>query len=94
MEAALSYERDHPEQQARKARWIERNPEKRKAQIAVGNALRDGKLVKGACERAAEGDCGKRIEAHHDDYSKPLDVRWLCSKHHAAERLILSSRPT
>lgn len=59
--------------------WISRNPEKRKAHIMVGNAIRNGKLTKGSCEV-----CGSsKVEAHHDDYSKPLSVRWLCRTHHA-----------
>jgi hypothetical protein len=38
-----------------------------------------GKLIRQPCEV-----CGsKKVEAHHDDYTKPLDVRWLCKKHHA-----------
>ena len=40
--------------------------------------LRRGKLERGCCEV-----CGlPGEEMHHDDYSKPLAVRWLCRKHH------------
>jgi ribosomal protein S27AE len=61
-----------------------RHPEKRAARKKVGNAIRDGRLVKQPCEV-----CGaKKVQAHHDDYSKPLEVRWLCipchAKHHAS----------
>lgn len=28
--------------------------------------------------------CGaEKAEAHHEDYTKPLDVNWLCKRHHA-----------
>ena len=57
--------------------WRMKNPEKRKAHIMVGNAVRDGRLIKQLCEV-----CGAKAHAHHDDYSKPLDVRWLCPTHH------------
>lgn len=45
----------------------------------VNNHLRDGKITQLPCEI-----CGKTtsVRAHHDDYAKPLDVRWLCAVHH------------
>ena len=62
------------------AKWAKANPEKRRAQSAVAYALRVGRLLRGVCEV-----CGaEKVHAHHDDYSKPLEVRWLCPKHHAA----------
>ena len=67
-----------------KKAWIERNPEKRAAHIKVNNAVKNGKLVKKTCEV-----CGsEKVHAHHDDYSKPFDVRWLCPIHHAEVHLI------
>ena len=56
------------------------NPIKRKARTAVGNAVRDGRLDKP--DQCEECDSTFRVEGHHDDYSKPLEVRWLCSVCH------------
>lgn len=82
--AAREYAKQHPEQIVEyKKRWQILNPEKRAAHIIVGNAIRNGRLIKGECERASEGQCKGKIQAHHDDYTKPLLVRWLCIKHHA-----------
>ena len=67
-------------QQSNVKRWRAENPEKYKAQTAVGNAVRDGRLVKGdVCERCGAED---HIHAHHSDYSKPLEVEWLCARCH------------
>ena len=44
--------------------------------------LKRGKLVRQPCEV-----CGADAEMHHDDYSKPLDVRWLCREHHLDHHL-------
>ncbi len=43
-------------------------------------ALRDGTLVRGECAVCGTMD---RIHGHHDDYSYPLRVVWLCYRHHA-----------
>lgn len=56
--------------------WRKENPEKYKAHVTLGNAVRDGKIDKPLfCS-----DCGekRKLHAHHNDYSKPLDVQWLC----------------
>lgn len=56
----------------------EKNPEKSKAHSLVASAIRYGTLKKSPCER-----CGSiKSLAHHDDYSKPLKVTWLCQTHH------------
>lgn len=62
-------------------RFREENPRKYTAHTMVNNALRDGRMTKpDSCE-----DCGRggAIHGHHDDYAKPLDVRWLCAVCHS-----------
>jgi hypothetical protein len=63
----------------RRRAWTLQNREKRAAHKAVEYATLRGDLVKQSCER-----CGADAHAHHDDYSKPLDVTWLCQLHHYA----------
>lgn len=68
---------------ASKKKWMESNTIKNAAKYMVNNAVRDGRLKKEySCSNC--GITGVRIHGHHDDYSKPLDVRWLCSKCHMA----------
>jgi ribosomal protein S27AE len=61
--------------------WRKRNPEKVRAHWIVSNAIRYGKLKRQPCEK-----CGnKKSHAHHADYSKPLEIKWLCHKCHWLE---------
>ena len=62
-------------------RYREKYPEKISARRAVRYALQSGKLEKGACEFEGS-ECSGPIHAHHDDYTKPLKVRWFCEHHH------------
>lgn len=66
---------------AKTNRWRSRNRHKNNAQQKLRHAVKIGKIVKTACEK-----CGnQKSEGHHDDYSKPLSVRWLCRSCHANE---------
>jgi hypothetical protein len=69
--------------------WRKRHPEKLRAQKIASRAVRDGLLtIETTCQGDGcdfEGDLHK----HHDDYSKPLDVKWLCpSCHHSLCRSV------
>jgi len=58
----------------------ERFPRKYKAHTMVGNAIRDGKLHRESCVICSSDFA---VHAHHDDYLKPLNVRWLCAVCHS-----------
>lgn len=64
----------HPE------RRIEKSPEQNRTHNLFKSALRSGKLRRAEiCEKCGSGE---KIEGHHCDYSKPLEVIWLCQKCH------------
>lgn len=64
---------------ARNRLWSKNNRIKKNAHGLVYKALAKGKLLKSTCEKCGE----EKTEAHHRDYSKPLEVMWLCRVHHA-----------
>lgn len=87
-EAYLEYHRNYRKKNEKKlkAYWRKyrkkyrsRNGTKKdQARDKVKWAISKGKLIKKNCEV-----CGiENTEAHHPDYSKPLEVKWLCRKHH------------
>ena len=60
--------------------WEKNNPAKRRAHTIVKSAKKRGLLIPKPCEKCGE----HKVEAHHDDYNKPLEVRWLCKRCHWA----------
>lgn len=56
------------------------------AQSLVWKAIQRGILVPAPCEQCGETgvfkDGRNKVQAHHDDYNKPMEVRWLCQKCH------------
>ena len=51
---------------------------KRRAKDAIKRAIKSGSITRLPCEICSN----EKTHAHHDDYDKPLDVRWLCPFHH------------
>ena len=81
LEKIRAYDRSRGNRQTKEYRdgYKNKYPIKHKAHILVSNAIRDGKLFKEPCSECGSED---RIHAHHDDYAKPLNVRWLCAACH------------
>lgn len=81
-----TYGREHP--------WL-RSPDRnlaspaKNASLKVCRAVKVGRLVKEMCEVCGSGDS----RAHHNDYSKPPEVRWLCPLHHKEVHLVKTRQP-
>jgi hypothetical protein len=91
-ECRRSHQREYWKKRREYYRKLDQEPERahrRAVRIQTFMAIRNGKLKRQPCEV-----CGttERIEAHHDDYSKPLEVRWLCTTHHAEHHSKLDRR--
>lgn len=89
-EQAREWRRNNPKRhEANKRAYYARYPEKRAAKNAVYYALKRGTLARLPCEM-----CGNpQSQAHHDDYSRKLEVRWLCRAHHAQADMERSRSP-
>lgn len=72
------YRRNHIEEHAHYSRMFRlRHKQQTDAVRVVGKAILKGKMVRTPCF------CGiKKTQAHHEDYSRPFDVVFLCAKHH------------
>lgn len=71
------------------AKWKREHPisegqiEKIRVRQLTRYAIRSGYIIEKPCEI-----CGEiKVDAHHDDYSKPLEVRFLCEKHHVEHHI-------
>lgn len=64
--AAVAYKKRHPMAYA--------------SHVITRNAIRDGRLTQAS--KCSVCNSTEKIEGHHDDYTKPLEVRWLCEKCH------------
>lgn len=69
-------------------KYARENPEKRRAWMTLNTALAEGRVTKTGCEV-----CGaEKVHGHHGDYTKPLEVRWLCPLHHKWHHRLLASK--
>jgi len=80
-----AYDRDRGKKPQRRAaaakvsaEWRQADKRRMKCHNAVTRARKKGLLIQQPCIR-----CGDHQSlAHHEDYSKPLDVMWLCQPCH------------
>ncbi len=73
------YYKNHKDQKSdSRNAWRLANKLKVIAHAKLRYALSIGKVKKSNCEVCDDS----RVDGHHEDYSKPLKVKWFCRKHH------------
>lgn len=74
----IEKQRKQSNKSSRKQNRKKTNSIKRMAHTYVRLAIMTGQLSKQPCEK-----CGaENAIAHHDNYTDPINVRWLCQSHH------------
>ena len=72
-------------------RWRLEHPERKKAHAKLRYAVVSGRLQPWPV--CAIPECSDKPEAHHPDYSRALDVVWLCPAHHKQAHALVSNDP-
>lgn len=80
-EAYAKTDRGKEVMRATRKKWIALNQVKRNAHNRVNNAVKNGAISKPDCCMIC-GNSARRIHGHHEDYSKPLEVIWVCPPCH------------
>ena len=65
-------------------------PEKEFAHKQVAKALRKGLLVRP--DKCTVCNLKRRVESHHEDYAKPLEILWVCKACHVSIHRKLSTK--
>lgn len=79
--------RETHRQEGAKYQNARRKTIKGKASALLRRAVARGDIVKPArCSCCGRYTKRRSLHGHHDDYTKPLDVRWLCTKCHGMAR--------
>lgn len=70
------------------SRHTHRDPVKNLARQRLRDAVRSGAIVKpGHCEKCLRPTPNHVLDGHHSDYTKPLQVEWLCRSCHGLEHM-------
>lgn len=92
LELGREFRKTHPDKRKRvrdrtKYRNLAEERPKYAARLTLNVAVRLGKVQKPKTCEINDETCKGRLEGHHFDYSKPLEVVWICKKHHMEKHL-------
>jgi hypothetical protein len=86
VEANSAYQREYRERNLERLQEYDRDRDSRDRDDPVKRKIRWDAWYATRTEQHACEECGAdKAQRHHDDYSKPLEVRWLCPSCHGKQ---------